>query len=196
MALRLRPLTEEETRTIEKWSQSRTEEARLVERAKSIRLASEGHRVPEIAEMVGLDEKTVRKWLKRFAEQGLDGLEDAPRSGAPSRSTPEVKAQIIAAALTNPREVGCQFNCWTFERLAVYVREKLGFSMKKTRIFEILQGEGLRWRQQETWFGPRDAQRDKLKERNKDKNKSDVSWEKGRNVLWIGVLRDTLTPLL
>lgn len=155
MVLRLRALTEEERRTIQKWSQSRTEEARLVERAKIIRLASEGHQVAELAGEVGLDEKTVRKWLKRFAEQGPSGLEDAPRSGAPSRYTPEVKAQIIAAALTNPREVGCQFNCWTFERLAVYVREKLGFSIKKTRIFEILHEEGLRWRQQETWFGER-----------------------------------------
>lgn len=155
MVLRLRALTEEERRTIQKWSQSRTEEARLVERAKIIRLASEGHQVAEIAGEVDLDEKTVRKWLKRFAEQGPSGLEDAPRSGAPSRYTPEVKAQIITAALTNPREVGCQFNCWTFERLAVYVREKLGFSIKKTRIFEILHEEGLRWRQQETWFGER-----------------------------------------
>lgn len=155
MALHLRALTEEEAQTIKKWSQSRTEEARLVERAQIIRLASEGNRVPKIAEAVGVDEKTVRKWLKRFAEHGLQGLEDDPRKGAPSRYTPEVKAQIIAAALTNPRDVGQPFNCWTFERLAVYVREGLGFAIKKTRIFEILHEEGLRWRQQETWFGER-----------------------------------------
>jgi transposase len=155
MALHLRALTEEESQTIKKWSQSRTEEARLVERAKIVTLANAGQPVPEIAEALGINEKTVRKWLKRFAEQGPAGLQDAPRSGAPSRYTPEVKAQIIAAALTNPREVGCPFNCWTFERLAVYVREKLGFSIKKTRIFEILQEEGLRWRHQETWYGER-----------------------------------------
>ena len=40
MALHMRPVTEEEAQTIKKWSQSRTEEARLVERAKIIRLAS------------------------------------------------------------------------------------------------------------------------------------------------------------
>jgi transposase len=155
MALHLRPLTGEEIQTIKKWSQSRTEAARLVERAKIIRLASEGELVPQIAEALSINEKSVRKWLKRFAERGLAGLEDAPRSGAPSRYTPEVKAQIIATALANPRELGCPFNCWTFERLAIYVREALGFAMKKTRIFEILHEEGLRWRQQETWFGER-----------------------------------------
>jgi hypothetical protein len=35
------------------------------------------------------------------------------------------------------------------------VKEHLGIQMKKTRIFEILQDEGLRWRKQETWFGER-----------------------------------------
>src|SRR6266700_2543840 len=130
MALHLRALTEEESKTIKKWSQSRTEEARLVERAQIIRLASESKPVAEIAEAMDVNEKTVRKWLRRFEKQGVQGLIDAPRSGAPSRYTSEVKACIIAAALTNPRELGCQFNCWTFERLAIYVREELGFAIK------------------------------------------------------------------
>ncbi len=102
MVLRLRPLTEEEAKIIKKWSQSRTEEARLVERAKIISQASQGQKVPQIAQALDIDEKTVRKWLKRFELQGVQGLPDAPRPGAPSRYTPEVKAQIIAAALTHP----------------------------------------------------------------------------------------------
>lgn len=155
MALHLRALTEEESKTIKRWSQSRTEEARLVERAQIIRLASESKPVAEIAEAMDVNEKTVRKWLRRFEKQGVQGLIDAPRSGAPSRYTSEVKAQIIATALTTPRELGCPFTCWTFERLAIYVRERLGFAIKKTRIFEILHEEGLRWRHQETWFGER-----------------------------------------
>jgi transposase len=51
--------------------------------------------------------------------------------------------------------LGLPYGSWTFERLAAYVREELGIAMKKTRIFEILQEEGLRWRKQETWFGQR-----------------------------------------
>jgi transposase len=85
MALHLRPLTEKEAQAIKKWSQSRTEAARLVERAKIIRLATQGRKVPQIAQALGMDEKTVRKWLRCFREQGVAGLEDGPRSGAPSR---------------------------------------------------------------------------------------------------------------
>lgn len=155
MTLRLRALTEEETRVIKKVSQSRTEEARLVERATIIRLASEGKTVPQIAAEVRNDEKTVRKWLKRFAEQGLTGLADAPRSGAPARYTPEVKAEIVATALRRPKELGQPFGSWTYERLTTYLQEKRGVKMKQTRVFEVLQQEGLRWRHQETWFGER-----------------------------------------
>lgn len=151
----LRACTPEEKRVIAKLSRSQTASARLVARAKILQLGSAGHTVPQIAEAVGLNEKTVRKWFKRFEDQGLAGLEDAPRSGAPSRYTPENKARVLEAACTRPSDLGLPFSSWTFERLASYVQEHLGFKMKKTRIFAILREEGLQWRKQETWFGER-----------------------------------------
>jgi transposase len=153
--LSLRDFTAEEKRVITKLVHSQTASVRLVERAKILQLGSEGQSVPQIAEAMGLNEKTVRKWFKRFAQQGLAGLEDAPRSGAPSRYTPENKARVLQAARTRPSELGLPYASWTFERLAAYVKEQVGLPMKKTRIFRILQEEGLRWRKQETWFGER-----------------------------------------
>ena len=151
----LRALTQEEKDVITKLSRSQTASARLVERAKILRLASEGQSVPQIAVRVGVNEKTVRKWFKRFEQQGVAGLEDAPRSGAPLHYTAENKAFVLQAARTRPSALGLPYHSWTFERLAAYVKEHLGIGMKKTRIFEILQEEGLRWCKQETWFGER-----------------------------------------
>ena len=153
--LRMRELTEEEERVIKKLAHSRTASARLVERAKIIELASTGQTIPQVIEQLHLSEHMVRKWWKRFEEQGLAGLEDAARPGAPSRYTAENKARVLEAALTKPKDLNLEFNCWTFERLAAYVHEHLGIHMQKTRIFEILQEEGLKWRKQETWFGER-----------------------------------------
>lgn len=151
----LRAFTAEEERVIKKLARSQTASARLVERAKILHLGSEGQTVPQIAQSLGVHEKTVRKWFKRFEQEGIAGLEDAPRSGAPSRYTTENKARVLEAAQTRPSELGLPYGSWTFERLATYVHEHLGLHMKKTRIFEILQEEGLRWRKQETWFGER-----------------------------------------
>ncbi len=153
--LRLRTLNEEEERVIRKLAHSRTASARLVQRAQIIELAKEGKTIPQIMQQLHLSEHMVRKWWKRFEQQGLAGLEDAPRPGAPSRYTAENKARVLEAALTRPKDLNLEFTCWTFERLAAYVHEHLGLHMQKTRIFEILQEEGLRWRQQETWFGER-----------------------------------------
>jgi transposase len=153
--LRLRPVTAEEERVISKLARSQSASKRLVERAKIIQLAKEGQTIPQIMQQLHLSEPTVRKWWKRFEQQGLAGLEDAPRPGAPLHYSPENKARVLEAALTRPSDLNLPFTCWTFERLAVYVRERLGIRMKKTRIFEILHEEGLRWRKQETWFGER-----------------------------------------
>lgn len=141
MTLRLRPLNEEEAKVIKKWSHSRTEAARLVQRATIIRLASKDQTVPHIAQTMGVGQKMVRKWLKRFTEQGLVGLQDVPRTGSPPSYGTEVKAQILATAMTQPSELELSFSNWTYERLATYVQEVLGIGMKRTRIFEILQAE-------------------------------------------------------
>lgn len=153
--LQMRPLNEEEKRVIGKLARSQSASKRLVERAKIIQLAEEGVTIPQIMRQLHLSEPTVRKWWKRFEEQGLAGLEDAPRPGTPSHYTAENKARVLEAALSRPSDLGLEFHCWTFERLAAYVHEHLGIHMQKTRIFEILQEEGLKWRKQETWFGER-----------------------------------------
>ena len=153
--LHLRPLNEEEARVIEKLARSKSASVRLVERAKIIHLASQGKSIPQVVKQLQFSPNTVRKWWKRFEQQGLCGLEDAPRAGAPSRYTADNKARVLEAARTRPSGLGLPYSSWTFQRLAAYVREHLGIQMKKTRIFEILQEEGLQWRKQETWFGQR-----------------------------------------
>ncbi len=64
MTIRWRPPTEEEQKTITRWSRSRAEPARRVERATIIRRASEDLGVPQMAAELGLCEAAVRKWIK------------------------------------------------------------------------------------------------------------------------------------
>jgi transposase len=155
MALRGRELTEEERTQIRRLSQARRVSARTVERAQIIQLASEGLRVPAIAQRLGIGQDVVRQWLKRFNADGVAGLADRPRSGRPATYTAEQVGEMIATALTNPQDLGQPFGCWTFQRLATYLNEAKGIGVKPSRLHEILAAEGLRWRQQETWFGAR-----------------------------------------
>ena len=155
MALKLRPLTDDEHTTIERLAHSRTAPARQVERAQIIWLAQQGLSVPAVALRLHLHNQTVRDWLKRFNKDGLSGLDDLPRGGKPPTYSPEQRAEVIALTLTNPQELGLPFACWTLDRLVAYLHEQKQITIKRSRVSELLLQEGLRWRQHETWFGER-----------------------------------------
>jgi transposase len=155
MAIRIRSMTAEEVDTIQRLAHSRTEPARLVERARIIWRAHQGQQVPTIARELRLCQATVGSWLKRFNCQGLAGLQEAPRPGRPLTYTSEQVSEVIATSLTTPQELGLPFASWTPDRLATYLQEAKGIPIKRSRIDELLLREGLRWRTQETWFGER-----------------------------------------
>jgi transposase len=71
------------------------------------------------------------------------------------RTPPAAVGELIAASLTDPQALGRPFARWTLDRLAAYLHETKDIAMKRSRIGTILQAEGLRWRQQEPWFGER-----------------------------------------
>jgi transposase len=155
MYLTVRPLTSEEVETLERLARSRTAPARAVERATIVWQAHHGARVPAIARTLGVCQATVRLWLSRFNAEGVAGLQDRPRGGRPPTYTPEEVGTVLVASLTNPQDLDLPFGSWTLDRLTAYLHEHKGIMLQRSRIGEILQREGLRWRQQETWFGER-----------------------------------------
>ncbi len=153
--LTLRVMTDEEEQALRELAHSRTTEARLRDRARICWLASQGQRVATIKAALQIADGTVRLWIRRFNADGLDGLRDRRRGGRPATYPPEAVGELVAASLTDPRELGLPFASWTLDRLAAYLHEERDITMKRSRIGEILHAEGLRWRTQETWFGER-----------------------------------------
>src|SRR6266700_4750213 len=155
MALRLRELTQEEHTTIELLLHARKVPVGKLKRAQIVWLANQGLRPAEIAERLQVSERMVRNRLHRFNEQGLQGLEEAPRSGRPVTYQPEVVSEIIQTALSHPRDLREDYATWTLDRLVDYLHRVKGIRMKRSRISEIFVAEGLSWRHEETWFGER-----------------------------------------
>lgn len=67
----------------------------------------------------------------------------------------EEVSEVVAAALSDPQSLGRPFASWTLDRLQAYLNEVKGIGIKRSRINDLLLREGLRWRQQESWFGER-----------------------------------------
>ncbi len=79
---------------------------RVVVRAKLVLLAADGHTNREIAARVDMSADRVADWRKRFAAEGIEGLEDRARSGRPCRFPPQEVAQVKAVACELPKTLG------------------------------------------------------------------------------------------
>ena len=77
----------------------------LSDRAHIVLLAAEGLTNVQIANTLGINNLTARKWRNRFAEHGMDGLQDEPRPGRPRRIDDDAVAEVVRKTLEEkPRD--------------------------------------------------------------------------------------------
>jgi len=88
-------LSAEQQDELERFARSRTLAARCVERARILLGCAAGRENQQIGEELGVCRQTVGRWRERFVAQGMDGLEDRPRSGRPARIQPAMMDEIV-----------------------------------------------------------------------------------------------------
>lgn len=135
--------TPEVRQELERLSKSRTDEARLVERARIVLGCLAGRRNDEVAAEFGTRAGTVATWRNRFAAQGMAGLRDRARSGKPPRYPRAELSQRILKQLEQPPPTG--FATWDGGMLA----EALGVS--DDAVWRVLRKEGVQLRRQRSW---------------------------------------------
>ena len=83
-----------------------TRDAQLRTRVHMVLLAVEkGLIAAEIADIVRTDEQTVRRWLKRYQSQGLDGLYESPRPGCPRKVTAAYLSELMEVVRHQPNHL-------------------------------------------------------------------------------------------
>ncbi|MCQ4208373.1 FCD domain-containing protein [Streptomyces longispororuber] len=89
--------TEADLAVLTTWTRDGSQALRL--RSSIVLARAEGRGAGEVARALGVSAATVAKWSRRFAERGVDGLADAPRSGRPrSQARPDAE-RLVAEAL-------------------------------------------------------------------------------------------------
>lgn len=142
--------TEQELRELERLSNSRTDEVRLVERAKIIIRCLSGKRNDEIANELNMRPGTVAVWRKRFATEGLKGLRDRQRSGKPPlNAIPELRNRLLEQIEQPPPDGQA---IWDGGSLA----KALGISAD--RVWRLLRKEGIQLQRHRSWCVSTDPQ--------------------------------------
>jgi transposase len=153
--IELRPLAQEEHEQLVKLSKSRTAESRLVERATIILWTHEGQTREEIASRLRRSTPTILRWVKAFNKESVAGLDDAPRPGRPLKYSEHERGQMIVTARTHPQQLGRSYGHWTLSRLVEYINKELRIGISRAQLARVLEEEGLRWYQEETYFTER-----------------------------------------
>jgi transposase len=137
----------EDRLVLERIVRASSSEVRMVERARIVLCAGEGLSGRQIAERVGCSLPTVVKWRGRYARDGVEGLRDAPRSGAPLTHGPKTRALLIAKACTRPEPTaeGARRERWTYRELA----EQVGMSESQAHV--ILQRAEIKPHRTDYW---------------------------------------------
>lgn len=116
-----------------------TREVRLRTRAQIVLLAGEQRlAAPAIAAIVRKDDQTVRNWLKRYLAEGIEGLQDRPVPGGPSKITKAFEEQLLACVRRRPRSLEQPYSMWTLQRLADYMAEQTGLRVSYETIRRVL----------------------------------------------------------
>ena len=92
--------------------------ARKIKRAHMLLKATQGLSDEQIAQAVDTSRATVFRTRKRFVEEGLEALNERPRSGQPNKLDGRQQAHIIAVACSEPPQGRAR---WTLRLLAAKV---------------------------------------------------------------------------
>lgn len=98
-------VTEEQREVFERWLRRRKTAQALVLRARIVLSAASGRSNQTVAAELGVTVQTVGKWRQRFLAQGIDGLLDEPRPGAPRTITDDDVERVLTLTLeTKPTD--------------------------------------------------------------------------------------------
>lgn len=110
------------------------------DRAKAILLSAQRKNVKELAGIFNKTTRTIYSWIDRWENNGINGLEDKDRSGAPSQLTDSEKEIVVKILKKHPhspklvlaevsKRLGKEISEWILRHIAIAA----GMSWKRMR---------------------------------------------------------------
>ena len=137
-------LTDAEITQLTAWSRRPKTARAIAERARIILASASGAPSLAVADAVGVTRQTVGKWRTRFLAQGLDGLLDAPRPGAPRTITDGDVERVIRKTLEERPSAG-EAAHWSTRMMAQAA------GVTQTAVVRIWHAYGLQPHREETF---------------------------------------------
>jgi transposase len=108
----------------------------------AVRRLLDGYSPPEVAQFLGVDPSSVRRWLAAFRAAGWPGLAARPVPGRPRKLT-RTQEKIVRRWLADPPTAhGFDTELWTAARLAEVIRQEWGIDFHRQYLPRWLRSQG------------------------------------------------------
>ena len=116
-----------------------TKEARVFRRAQAVREVVAGHHVNAVSATFHFTNSALRKWVQRFAHEGLQGLVDRPRPGRPRKVTCALEQHLNRLVDQDPLQHGARSSQWSCRELATVLAQHTGVQLGRESVRCILK---------------------------------------------------------
>jgi transposase len=101
-----------------------------------------GYSTQEVAKFLGVDPRSVRRWLAAFRRHGAAGLHARPAAGRPPKLTTTQEKIVRRWLADSPTEHGFETELWTAPRIGQRIREEFGVRLNPRYLGAWLRGRG------------------------------------------------------
>jgi transposase len=102
-----------------------------------------GYSQIDVAEFLGVSDRSVRRWVKAYRDDGAAALAAKPRPGRPTHLTPEQAQQVLGWFRHSPKAFGFATELWTASRAAWLIEKRFGVSFHSRYLNAWLTQRGI-----------------------------------------------------
>lgn len=135
LAITRTDVSAEELRQAARRSKDTAQSRRLL----ALALVLEGHTRTAAARAAGMDRQTLRDWVIRYNEAGVDGLCDRPRSGRPPRLNTTQMAALARLVEDGPDVAVHGVVRWRCVDLKAEIQTRFGVTLSERQIERLLK---------------------------------------------------------
>lgn len=124
-----------------------SQSVRWYQRLHIIQLSSKGKSVTELSDLFGRGTATIRDYIKRYNQNGIEGLQRQSSSGAPPQ-IPLTRAQWEELLHQSPSQwvrLETAARNWNQELLVTYLHRYHGIMVTRQAVAAHLKRHGIRW---------------------------------------------------
>ena len=111
-------------------------------RLRAVELLAQGHPPVEVARMVGVNRRSVRRWKAAYRKKGRPALEARPACGRPPKLPASLTRRLERELLRGAQAAGFATDLWTCPRVARLIEQRFRVHYHVDHIGRLLHALG------------------------------------------------------